>query len=91
MRSRTTAQFRKLLAALPEEVRRQAKQAYQQFKRDPWHRSLRFKQVHPSQPIYSVRVTRGYRAVGRQDEKGMLMLWFWVGSHGDYDKLLSRL
>ena len=66
MRSRTTSRFRKQLAALPEAVQRQAKEAYQQFQRDPWHSSLRFKQVHPSQPIYSVRVTRGYRAVGKR-------------------------
>jgi hypothetical protein len=50
---------------------------------------LRFKQVHPSQPIFSVRITRGYRAVGKRDRLGML--WFWIGSHADYDKLLSQL
>ena len=88
MRSRTTTRFRKQLAALPEEVRRQAKKAYQRFKRDPWHRSLHFKQVHPSAPIYSVRVTKGHRAVGKRDERGML--WYWIGSHADYDTLLRR-
>ena len=88
MRSRTTAQFRKQLGGLPEEVQRQAKKAYQQFKRDPWHRSLRFKQVHPRQPLYSVRVTKNYRAVGKRDEKGML--WFWIGSHAAYDELVKR-
>ena len=88
MRSRTTTRFRKQLAALPEEVQRQAKKAYQQFKRDPGHRSLRFKQVHPSEPIYSVRVTKGYRAVGKRDERGVL--WYWIGSHADYDTLLRR-
>jgi len=75
--------------ALPEEVQLQAAKAYRQFKVDPWHSSLRFKQVHPSQPIYSVRITIGNRAVGRRDEKGML--WFWIGSHADYERLLNRL
>lgn len=88
MRSRTTRRFRKQIAALPEEVQRQAKKAYQQFKHDPWHRSLRFKQVHPSEPIYAVRVTKGYRAVGKRDDQ--VMLWYWIGSHADYDKLLKR-
>ena len=88
MKSRTTAQFRKQLRVLPEEVQRQAKNAYQHFKRDPWHNSLRFKQVHPHQPLYSVRVARGYRAVGKRDDRGML--WFWIGSHADYDRLLMR-
>ncbi len=89
MRSRTTAQFRRQLSSLPEEVQRLAKTAYQQFRSDPWHRSLRFKQVHPHQPLYSVRITKGYRAVGKRDERGVL--WFWIGSHADYDELLKRL
>jgi len=88
LKSRTTAQFRRHLAALPEDVQKEARKAYQQFVQDPSHPGLRFKQVHPTLPIYSVRVARGYRAVGQRDERGML--WFWVGSHGDYDRLLSR-
>ncbi|HET6567733.1 MAG TPA: hypothetical protein VFG50_07200 [Rhodothermales bacterium] len=88
MTSRTTALFRKQLAALPGDIQRQAKKAYQQFKRDPWHSSLRFKQVHPTQPIYSVRIAKGYRAVGKWGNQGIQ--WFWIGSHADYDALLKR-
>ncbi|MHC5610791.1 MAG: hypothetical protein ACYTXA_07180 [Nostoc sp.] len=47
MKSRTTAQFRNLFVNLPQQVQQQAREAYQQFKQDPWHPSLRFKQVHP--------------------------------------------
>ena len=57
MRSRTTEPFRKLLSMLPKNVQSQAKKAYQQFKRNPWHNSLGFKQVHSRLPFYSVRVT----------------------------------
>lgn len=88
MRSRTTARFRKQLATLPDEIRRQAQKAYQQFKRHPWHSSLHFKQVHEALPLYSVRITKGYRAVGKRDEQGML--WFWIGSHAAYDRLLKQ-
>lgn len=88
MRSRTTSPFRKQLAALPPEIQQQARGAYRRFRRDPWHNSLHFKQVHPSLPLYSVRIAKGYRAVGKRDERGML--WFWIGSHNDYDKLLAR-
>jgi len=89
VRSRTTPRFRERLSVLPEEIRQHARRAYRKFKQDPWHPSLRFQQVHPSLPYYSVRITKGYRAVGKRDEEGML--WFWVGAHSDYDKLLSRL
>ncbi len=88
MRSKTTAQFRKRLAALPEEVREQAREAYRQFKQDPNHKSLRFKRVHTGFPLYSARISKGYRAVGQRE--GNLVVWFWVGSHADYDKLLKR-
>jgi hypothetical protein len=59
------------------------------FKRTPNHPSLQFKKIHASEPIYSVRITPGYRAVGLL-EKGEVT-WFWIGSHADYDRLLSVL
>ncbi|MBD2513984.1 hypothetical protein H6G93_02995 [Nostoc sp. FACHB-973] len=88
MKSRTTAQFRDLFANLPQQVQQQAREAYQQFKQDPWHPSLRFKQVHPREPIYSARVSKNYRAVGVRNESGIV--WFWIGTHADYDNLLSQ-
>jgi len=87
--SRTTAEFRKLFADLPEQVKKQTRAAYRQFKEDPSHPSLRFKKVHPDLPIYSARITKNYRAVGQLD--GDTVIWFWVGSHADYDKFLGQL
>lgn len=89
MKSRATAQFRKAFANLPEQVQERAREAYQQFKQNPWHPSLRFKQVHSELPIYSVRISKSYRAVGQRDEDSIV--WFWLGSHADYNKLLSQL
>ncbi|MDY7016296.1 MAG: hypothetical protein SVX43_22400 [Cyanobacteriota bacterium] len=89
MKSRTTAQFRKAFAELPERVQEQTREAYRQFKRDPNHPSLRFKKVHPNLPIYSARISKSYRAVGQVDKD--TIIWFWVGSHADYDKLLAQL
>jgi hypothetical protein len=85
---RTTERFREALAALPDEVQEQARQAYQQFISDPQHPGLRFKPVHPSQPIYSARVGRGYRALGRLD--GNTVIWYWIGSHAEYDYMLKQ-
>jgi hypothetical protein len=47
------------------------------------------KQVHPDPPIYSARVGIGYRAVGILD--GDTVIWYWIGSHADYDELLKHL
>ena len=89
MISHTTERFRKAFVALPKSVQQQTKEAYQQFKRDPYYPSLRFKRVHSTKPIYSVRINIDYRAVGIQQENEII--WFWIGSHTDYSKLLARL
>ena len=89
MNSRTTERFRTAYWQLPASIRLRAQQAYRLFAQDPSHPSLRFKQVHAARPIFSVRVGLAYRALGVRD--GDDMVWFWIGSHGDYDQLLSQL
>ncbi|HEY3064347.1 MAG TPA: hypothetical protein VGL09_01055 [Methylomirabilota bacterium] len=39
--------------------------------------------------IYSARVSLGYRAVGLME--GDEITWFWIGTHGEYDRLLDQL
>ena len=89
MNSFLLPQFLVLYRALPEHVRQQARQAYRLFQQDPHHPSLRFKQVHPSQPVYSARVGLAYRALAVRD--GEAVVWFWIGSHAEYDTLIARL
>ena len=89
MNSRTTRRFRELLAALPAQVRAQARSAYELFRQDPTHPGLRFKKVNLDPPTYSARVGIGYRALGVLDND--TVIWFWVGTHAEYDKLLKLL
>lgn len=89
MNSRTTRRFRELLAVLPSHVRQQAREAYRLFKQNPAHPGLRFKLVHADPPIYSARVGIAYRAVGVLH--GDTVVWYWIGSHSEYDKLLAKL
>jgi mRNA-degrading endonuclease RelE of RelBE toxin-antitoxin system len=89
MSSSTTRRFRELLAELPAHVRQQASQAYRLFVQNPAHPGLRFKKVHPDPPIYSARVGIGYRAVCTVE--GDKAIWFWIGTHAEYDELLKRL
>ena len=89
MISKATSRFWRHYRELPEEIRLVAKKAYSVFKNDPWYPSLHFKPVHSGLPVYSIRIAIDYRAVGiLQNGK---VIWFWVGSHSDYDKLLSSL
>ena len=89
MKSRTTTEFRKLFANLPKQVQAQTRAAYRQLMQDPSYPSLRFKKIHPELPIYSARINRSYRAVGQLDQD--TVIWFWIGSHAEYDRLLEQL
>ncbi len=89
MNSRITSEFRQTSGNLPDFARQQAREAYRQFKLNPNHPSLRFKKVHPQLPIYSARVSKSYRAVGQLE--GNTVIWFWVGSHTEYERILSQL
>ncbi len=89
MISKTTKRFRDALAELPKDIQRQAQESYKLFSQDPNHPSLRFKKVHATEPVYSARINIDYRAVGIMD--GKEIIWFWIGSHAAYDKLLEQL
>jgi len=70
-------------------VRRQVRDAYRLFSQNPQHPSLKFKKLPPHEDLWSVRINCSYRAIGRY--RGDVLLWFFVGSHADYDKLIARL
>jgi hypothetical protein len=86
VRSHVSARFRKCFGELPEPVQQRARKAYRLFAENPNHPSLRFKQVHANEPIMSVRVGLGYRALGVMHRDDII--WFWIGSHADYDRLV---
>jgi hypothetical protein len=89
MKSYTTRQFRRLFASLPRHVQDQTRHAYRLFRQNVAHRGLHFKRVFADPPMYSARVGIGYRAVGVLD--GDTIIWFWIGSHANYDRLLADL
>ena len=89
MISRTTRAFRRQLQRLPTEVREQARAAYRLFAQNPRYPSLHFKQVHATEPVFSARVGRGYRAVGFLEGED-LIVWFWIGPHEQYETLLAN-
>ncbi len=76
-------QFWKCYQELPSKARDLADKNYQLLKSDPKHPSLHFKQIGN---LWSVRVGAHYRALGLDKPEGIV--WFWIGTHADYDKLL---
>jgi hypothetical protein len=71
---------------LPIPVQRAAREAYRLWRTNPRHPSLQFKQIH-ARPIYSVRIGLHWRAVGTRE--GETMIWYWIGSHAEYDRIIS--
>ena len=88
MKSRRSKRFHQLFDALPESIKRQAREAYKLLQANPSHPGLRFKPVDPSDPtVYSARVGDQYRVIGVKQKDGSIV-WDWIGTHAEYDKLV---
>jgi hypothetical protein len=79
-----SAAFWRAYRQLPTNVRTLADKNFALLKHDPKHPSLHFKQTGR---YWSVRVGAHYRAVGVGVADGVL--WFWIGSHSAYDRLVD--
>lgn len=69
---------------MPAEVRALADKNFKLLKADPRHPSLHFKRIGD---FWSVRVGNHFRALGHDVPDGIQ--WFWIGTHSEYDKLVS--
>jgi hypothetical protein len=83
MKSRAIKSFWDGYHALPAEIQKIADKQYRLWIANPSHPSIQFKKVGR---YWSARITDDYRAVGVKD--GDTIIWFWVGTHGAYDRLL---
>jgi len=79
-----STEFWRAYERLPGNIRALADKNYELLKQNPKHPSLQFKQVGRYR---SVRVGAHYRALGVDIEDGVL--WFWIGSHADYDRIIG--
>ena len=70
--------------ALPDSVRELADRSLALLKSDPHHPSLHLKKV---EKYWSVRVGMHHRAIGVEAPDGVL--WFWIGTHAEYDKIVG--
>jgi hypothetical protein len=86
IQSRTTRQFWRLFSDLPQDVQREAKRAYRLFQTNPAHPGLHFKKLEGEDDIYSARIGLDYRALAVM--KRDRVVWYWIGSHSEYDRLV---
>jgi hypothetical protein len=59
------------------------------WKDNPGHPGLQFKLVGLRNPVFPIRAGVGYRALGLKVDDGIV--WFWIGSHAEYARLISQL
>ena len=84
MKHRANPRFWSFYDQLEPEIRQLADKNFKLLLRDPHHPSLRFKRVGR---FWSARVGLNHRAVAtRRDDD---FVWFWIGSHAEYDRLLG--
>ena len=87
MTSKATARFWRCYDQLPASVRATAEKNYELWKQNPFHPSVQFKEINEG--LWSARITQSYRALARR--RGDLIVWFWIGTHDEYDRLIARL
>ena len=75
--------FREMFDELPTDTQNIAKRAFELLKSNSQHPSLHLKKV---KEYWSIRIGVKYRALGVQKEEAII--WFWIGKHDDYEKLI---
>jgi hypothetical protein len=83
MKHRAVPEFWICYRSLPSEIQKLADKNFELLKRDPHHRSLRFKRIGRN---WTARVGLHYRAVAVQDADEYV--WIWIGHHSEYDRMI---
>ena len=86
MKHFTSPSFWQAYEMLPMAVQKLADKNFELLKDNALHPSLHFKKVGKYR---STRVGIKYRALAVDIDEGLL--WFWLGNHGDYDKLIKQV
>jgi len=84
MRSHATRSFWAAYERLPAATRRLADKQIRLWRENPRHPSLRFRRVGR---YWSARVSQEVRVLGVLD--GDVVVWFWIGSHDEYERLVG--
>jgi len=79
-----TPEFWHHYRTLPDPIRALADKYFRLLMNDPLHPSPRFK---PIGEFWSARVGLHYRALAKHRPEGVV--WFWIGHHSNYDRLLK--
>jgi hypothetical protein len=81
----TSSRFWRAFEELPPEIQQLARENYELLKTDPHHPSLHFKRAGRYWPA---RAGSSHRVLGIESPAGIV--WFWIGHHEEYERLINR-
>jgi hypothetical protein len=82
---RASKGFWRQFEGLAPEVQQLARENYELLKSSPQHPSLHFKRVGK---FWSARIGLAHRVLGMESPSGIV--WFWIGPHEEYRRLIKR-
>ena len=87
MKSAALPEFWACFNQLPPPVQKIARKNFALWQKEPTLKSLGFKRIKSD--LWSVRAGSGFRALATFDDG--TYLWFWIGKHDEYERLLRNL
>jgi hypothetical protein len=97
VRSVRNARFRKAFERLPARVQQNARNAYQCIRANPFDPALKLHEIKGTRTpdVYAADagtyLGTAYRALGIWHKSKDVIVWFWIGSHEEYNQLIKRL
>ena len=82
---RTTEQFWQRYRDLPKDIRDLADKSFERLKKNPKHPSLHLKKVGD---FWSARIGLAFRALAVEDDNDLI--WVWIGSHDEYERVIGK-
>jgi len=80
----TTPRFWRCYNALPKPIQDLARKNLELLKKDVHHPSLHFKKI---EKYRSIRIGLNFRALAVEGPEGLI--WFWIGTHSEYDRMID--
>jgi hypothetical protein len=84
VKSRALPDFWDCLGQLPPPVQKTARKNFKLWQKDPSLKSLAFKKIKSD--LWSVRAGSGFRALATFEDG--CYLWFWIGTHDKYERII---
>jgi hypothetical protein len=85
MKHLASSAFWEAYQRLPADIRDLANKNYEMLKQNPQHPSLHFKKKSVDSGRFVLAAAIAHLAVQENDN----LVWFWIGSHADYDRLIG--